>query len=189
MVVTRGPHQRGFAKPALGGVRIGARFQQQLQRLRFSRARGSHENGLAFAGRGIRIGARLQQQFHHGRAAVDGGQRERRDAIAIRRAYLRACGQQSTYQANIILLDRPVQGGRAIRFRGMSRRSLLQQLHRCCGVARVNNLSEASVALGGHARGERHHREPRRCATGWWSENFLGPPPRLRGFGGFAMFS
>jgi hypothetical protein len=36
VVVPRSPHQCGFAKLTLGGVWIGAGFQQQLQRFRLS---------------------------------------------------------------------------------------------------------------------------------------------------------
>ena len=74
---------------------------------------------------------RCEEQFDHRGVPVLAGERERRDAVAVRRVRVRLRRDQELGRFEIIEVSRPMQGGHAIGLRMRSRPRLLREARGC----------------------------------------------------------
>jgi hypothetical protein len=75
-----------------------------------------HQRRLTVAVRRLDIGAGLQELLDHVRVAGDGRFRHGRCAVVVLRVHLRAGPDEALREIEIVLMDRPVERGRAIGF-------------------------------------------------------------------------
>ena len=117
MLLFRRPHQRGRAAQRFLRVDVGAGGDEHVDRFGLSVSRREHQQRLAVWSALLDVGAGLDQLVDHRDVAVQAGHRERRDAFGIRGVELRAGANQQVRRVQIVSIDRPVQGRRAVHLR------------------------------------------------------------------------
>ena len=83
-------HQRGLPEQDFGGIRAGPSRQEQSHDVHVADAGSGHQHGLATRVRRVRVRFGLEQGLDEGHAAIQGGQRQRRDAVVVGRVHIGA---------------------------------------------------------------------------------------------------
>ena len=109
VTLRRRPHQRRLPAPVVFTVNTSTAGEQRLHRVERARPRGRHQRGFPARKCGVRIRAGCQEPFDQRGVSIRAGQRERRDAIPVRRFHIGARAHQQVRGLQIVLIRRPVQ--------------------------------------------------------------------------------
>ena len=156
------PHQRRLAVPGLARVDVGAGASSSRTALRPAGARGDHQHGLAVGVAALASAPAFSSSVDDRRAAVDGGQRQRRHAVAVRRVDLRAGAEQRLHELEASA-GPPSAAPSCRRLRPRSPAPLLRQRPHGRGVAALDGIDQTGVARRRRSsRATRQHDERQR---------------------------
>ena len=114
VIFENGPHERGLPMHGVFGLNGCSAIEKQFHRIDFADSSGRHESSFAAGIGAIRIDASVQKFTDHGGASVGGREIDRRNAVAVHGVHVRAIFNQSVSGLEIVVANRPVQGGGAV---------------------------------------------------------------------------
>ena len=147
MILGGREHQGRLAAEFLGGIRIGARLEEQSDGLHAARSCGQHERCFALAIHRVCRCACTKQRVDDCRAADRGRFVQRRHAIAVRHARPCASGEESLDRVEVVPVRRPLQGSRSINVRRIHIGALFDQRARSRGVLVLECRDETQIRL------------------------------------------
>ena len=122
-----GPHDGRLIAP-LPSIGVSLMGEQGFHGFEVSRARRRHQDGLAALKRCVRVGAGVEQELHEGRVSVCTGEEERRHAVATCSVDVRARFYQQACRIHVVVVDRPMEGGRPIGLGRVDVRASIQRI-------------------------------------------------------------
>ena len=167
VVLAGGPHQGRLPAPRLARVDLGTFGDQYLDGRRVARASRHHQRCLASRRCEVRLRPGGQQPVDDRRVSVGGRAMDRGDTVTVDDLRLCARGQQHRDEGVVVVLNGPVESGRAVGFRRGDIRLLRQKRSHRPQIARLHGVDEGERSRGdGHRDGAGERRRTGHCGHG-----------------------
>ena len=153
MILAHRDHQRRLLELGLARVHLRAAVDEQPHGRHGAGARRGHERRLAARIGGVGIGAGVEQAANQRGATVDGGEVERRHAVAVLGGRAGAGAQQGIGDVEAIGVRRGVERGQAVFAGGIDVGLLRDQRAHGGQIAAFRRVHQRHPARGGRGSG------------------------------------